>query len=152
MKLHIDEYLTEMATIFKNKEIGVILAVHPDSTKISGPYFKFANNPNYVQADKIIRILFNKCGYVVHHDGKELWRLNSSEKKELVKILNMPYKANKNYTNWQIAKYEWNYEYLENNLDLEDYYNGVYDETYKDDPSYVPSTLEMPNYLDLVVK
>ena len=72
----IEEYLDEMATIYKSLEYGILVAVNPDSKRSGNPYFKFYNNVNYNKATKVIRILFNKADYVVHRDKIELWKLN----------------------------------------------------------------------------
>ena len=145
------EVLEEMATIYKSKEYGILVAVNPDSHRSGNPYFKFFNSHDFFKATKVIRILFKEPDYVVHKDGKELWKLNNKEKKLLVKILNEQSKSHKGYTNWQAAKYDWNSEYLEEMLDIEEYFTGDYDNEYKDNTGYVPATLSMPNYLEFDV-
>lgn len=145
------EVLEEMATIYKSKEYGILVAVNPDSHRTGNPYFKFFNSHDFFKATKVIRILFNEPDYVVHKDGKELWNLNSKDKKLLIKILNQKSKHYPSYTNWQVSKFDWNSEYLEEMLNIDEYYNGEYDDIYKDDPGYIPSTLEMPDYMNLVI-
>lgn len=152
IRLVLEEYLEEMATIYKSKEYGVCVAVNPDSGRSGNPYFKFFNNSDFRKATKIIRILFKKPDYVVHKDGKQLWKLNTKEKKLLIEILNTESKQYKGYTNWEAAKFNWNYEYMEELLDIEEYYAGNYDELYKNNPGYVPSTLKMPDYNKLNVE
>lgn len=149
LKIFIEEFLEEMATIYKSKEYSILIAVTPDSGRAGNPYFKFLNNSNYLNADKIIRILFHKPDYIVHTDGKELWKLNNKDKKLLIKILNQHSKKYKEYTNWQAAKFDWNCEYLEEMLDIDEYFKGTYDEEYDTDPGYIRSDLEMPNYMNL---
>ena len=85
----------------------------------------------------------------MHTDGKELWKLNNKDKKLLIKILNQHSKKYKEYTNWQAAKFDWNCEYLEEMLDIDEYFKGTYDEEYDTDPEYIRSDLEMPNYMNL---
>jgi hypothetical protein len=142
-----DEYLFEMATVYRNEKHNVSVAINPDSNRIGGAYFKFYNSTDYKKATKVIRILFNEPKYV-EHDGKELWELNSHEKKLLINCLKDRYRKYKyiNCTVWDATKFDWNFEYLGLDLELEEYLNGEYDERYKNNPSYVPSTLEMPDY------
>jgi hypothetical protein len=115
-------------------------------------YFKFFNSSDYKKATAVISILFNKPDYVYHKDGKQLWKLNSKEKKLLIKTLKEESGHFSGYTNWDIAKYDWNREYFEEPLNMEKYFNGDYDDIYKNEPSYVPSTLKMPDYTKLNVE
>ena len=147
IRLIIEEILDEMATIYKSKENRIMIAVNPDSGRIGCPYFKYLNDSNYLKAEKIVRILFKEADYVVHNDGKDLWELNNREKKLLMDVLQEQSKKYPKYTNWQAAKFDWNCEYLEEMLQIDDYFNGNYDDIYASDSGYVPSDLEMPNYL-----
>jgi hypothetical protein len=144
-----EEYLEEMSTIYKSKEYGIGVSVNPDSKRSGNPYFKFYNSSDYLSATKIIRIMFNKPDYIIHNNGKELWKLNSKEKKLLMDVLHMPSKRYRGRTNWEAAKFDWNYEYLEEMIDIDEYFNGDYDELYKNNPGYVNSTLSIPNYTNL---
>lgn len=152
IKLVQEDYLVEMATIYKSRQYGIGVAVHPDSKRMGLSYFKFYDNPDYTQAKKIIRILFKSPDYTIHKDGKKLWKLNSDDKKLLVKILKQESSRYDGYTNWDIAKYDWNCEYFEEQLNMKRYFNGEYDEEYKDKPSYVPSDLKMPDYTKITFK
>lgn len=161
MKLHIyedtpiisEEYLGEMTSVFKGGDYGVYIAVNPDSNRTGVRYFKYYNASAEQKADSVIRILFDKPGYTVHAgDGKKLWKINHDDKKLLIKILNMKCKKYKGKTYWDAAKFEWNYEYLEEMIGPEEYFNGEYDVLYADNPGYVPSTLEMPDYMKIEVK
>ena len=143
------ENLNEMAIVFKSREYSILIAVNPDSHRQGDPYFKFLNNSNYQRATKIIRILFNRCDYVIHNDGKELWHLSNKDKKLLIEILNKRSTKYKDYTNWEAAKFDWNLEYLEEMLDIDEYYKGNYDDKYRDDKGYIISTLKMPDYMNL---
>lgn len=148
----LEEYLEEMATVYKNKEEDVTVAVNPDSNRIGNPYFKFFNNSDFRKADSVIRITFDNSDYIIYKDGKRLWKLNTQEKKLLIKILRDESKQYKGFTNWEAAKFNWNYEYFEEMFDFEKYFNGEYDEEYKDDPSYVSSKLKMPDYTKLNIQ
>lgn len=151
IKLVLEEYLDEMATIYKSVEYGIGVSVNPDSNRQGNPYFKFYNNPNYTKATKIIRILFASPDYVYHKDGKQLWELNNKEKKLLIDILRQESNQYDGYTNWEIAKYNWNCEYLEVQLNMKKYFKGEYDEQYTSNAGYVPSTLKMPDYSKLTI-
>lgn len=147
LKIFIEhEDLNEMATIFKNKEQNISVVVNPDSNRSGNPYFKFVNNSNFRNADKIIRILFNRPDYVIHHDGKELWELNSKEKKLLIAVMNKESSKYRGYTNWQAAKFDWNYEYFEEDWNIDDYFAGKYDKDFEINPGFIVSTLKMPDY------
>lgn len=152
IRLVLEEYLEEMATIYKSKEYGIMVAVNTDSNRKGTAYFKFFNSSDYKKATAVIRILFNKPDYVYHKDGKQLWKLNSKEKKLLIKTLKEESGHFSGYANWDIAKYDWNREYFEDPLNMEKYFNGDYDDIYKNEPSYVPSTLKMPDYTKLNVE
>ena len=138
----------EMVTIKRDIQNNKCITVNPDSNKEGNPYFKYYNHQSYNSATAVIRILFKEPGFVIHknYDGKDFWNISVSDKKILMKILMSPYSANKNYTIWDYAKYQWNYEYLEVDIDFEDYVNGEYDDFYKDNPSYVSSKEQIKNY------
>ena len=146
IRLIYEEYLEEMATIYKSKEYGIGVAVNPDSRRSGNSYFKFYNNPELPKATKIIRILFKNPDYIIHHDEKQLWKLNSKEKKLLIKVLKEESVRYDGYTNWDIAKYDWNCEYLEEQLNMKKYFNGDYENIYSENPGYVPFDLKMPDY------
>ena len=146
IKLIHEEFLDEMATIYKSVEYGIGASVNPDSKRSGNAYFKFYNNAEFLKATKIIRILFKKPDYAVRRDGKQLWKLNSKEKKLLIKILKQESVRYDGYTNWDIAKYDWNCEYLEEQLNMKKYFNGEYEDTYSNNPGYVPFDLKMPDY------
>lgn len=141
--------LTEMASVCRVD--NTLVAVNPDSGRVGDAYFKFCNKSDYTAATKLIRIFFKKADYTIHCDGKELWKLTNKEKKLLMQILKATSKRYKPYTNWDIAKYLWNCEYLQLDLDIDDYFGGVYDDEFKDRPSYVSSEQEIPNYMNLPI-
>lgn len=94
---------------------------------------------------------FKKTGYTKYSDGKKLWVLNHDDKKLLVKTLKSISKKYKAYgfTVWDAAKYDLNYECLKIDMEPDEFISGAYDELYKDVPSYVPSTLKMPDYMQI---
>lgn len=146
-----NECLYEMATVHRDETKNISIAVNPDQKKVGDPYFKFYNNASYMKATAVIRIMFFRVAYMKHEDGKELWELNSSEKKLLVKSLKSVSKKYKafGFTVWDATKFDWNYEYLGFDIESDEYLAGAYDDIYKDVQSYVPSTLEMPDYTKL---
>ena len=151
IRLYLEEYLGEMATIYKSQHYGVLVSVNPDSNRNGNPYFKFYNSSNYLKATKIVRITFNSPNYIVHtnSDGKKLWKLNSEEKNLLMNILKLNSPSYSGKTIWDAAKYTWNLEYLEELINIDDYFKGTYDEKYKDNTGYIPHNLEMPDYTKL---
>lgn len=145
--------LFEMATVLRDTENNICITVNPDSGRIGDPYFKFFNNSDYTKATHVIRILFKTANYAVHKDGKKLWKLNHKDKKLLVTSLNKLSRKYKNTgaTVWDAVKFDWNFEYLQLDIEMDEYLAGEYDEMYKNEPSYVPSTYKMPDYMQLEV-
>lgn len=141
-----------MATVYKNIGQHISVMVNPDSHRIGYTYFKVYNNSDYRKATKVVRILFTEPDFLYHHDGLLLWKLNSSQKKLLMQILQSPSLKFKGHTFWDVAKFEWNSEYFEEMFDVDIYFSGGYDEQYKDVVGYVASTLEMPDYTKLIIK
>lgn len=146
-----NELLFEMATVHRDMTENISIAVNPDSKKIGDPYFKFYDSTDYTKAKRVISIFFTKPGYTKHSDGKKLCVLNHDDKKLLVKTLKSISKKYKacGFTVWDAAKYDWNYEYLKIDIEPDEFISGSYDELYKDVPSYVPSTLKMPDYMQI---
>ncbi|MDE6539428.1 MAG: hypothetical protein K2K66_04495 [Ruminococcus sp.] len=96
------EILTEFATVARDYNLNVLLAVNPDKNRNlkDMEYFKFYNDTRPDKAPKIARIKFRSPEYVIHHNngGKENWFLNSKEKKMLIKLLNSPCKNHTGFT------------------------------------------------------
>lgn len=146
-----NEYLYEMATVHRDTTENISVAVNPDSKRVGDPYFKFYNDADFSKATAVIRIMFKSSNYTEHTDGKKFWKLNSKEKKLLVKTLESTSKKYRafGFMVWDAAKFDWNYEYLKIDIEPEEYISGDCDEQFKNNPSYIPSTFKMPNYLDL---
>ena len=100
IRLFLEEYLDEMATICKDYQNDVCIAVNPDSNRQGNSYFKFYNSANYKSATKVVRILFNSANYIEHQnaDGKKLWKLSHKDKKVLKELLNSSSKKYSNMT------------------------------------------------------
>lgn len=152
IRLFLEEYLDEMATICKDYQNDVCIAVNPDSNRQVNSYFKFYNSANYKSATKVVRILFNSANYIEHQnaDGKKLWKLSHKDKKVLKELLNSSSKKYSNMTMWEACKFEWNSECIEP-INVDKYISGEYDkdETYMKNPNFLPYSLEMPDYTKL---
>ena len=161
------EYIECMAFIGTGKPKGkhaFSVYVNPDDNREGTVYFKYCNNSGYKNCSEFIRIQLDECKYVLHtnDDGKGLWKINSQDKKLLCRFLSSRSAQLPKYTNYQMCCYEWNYEmhlfdgikwqYRDKECQsmAEAYFEGQFDS--KDcaqHPSYVPSTLKMPNYKNL---
>lgn len=53
-----NELLFEMATVHRDMNENISIAVNPDSKKIGDPYFKFYDSTDYTKAKRVIRIFF----------------------------------------------------------------------------------------------
>lgn len=95
------------------------LHVTPDANRNLGDniaYFKWVNNASFEHSDEIARIMLTKPQYVIHngHDGKKTIKLNTKQKKLMIKLLEEPVslkKKNKisNDILKDFIKYEWDY-------------------------------------------
>lgn len=83
IRLFLEEYLDEMATICKDYQNDVCITVNPDSNRQRNSYFKFYNSANYKSATKVVRILFNSANYIVHQnvDGKNYGNFHTKTKR-----------------------------------------------------------------------
>ena len=153
IKLFLKEYLDEMSTVCRDNQNNVSIAVNPDSERQGHPYFKFYNNVYYGDAAKVVRILFNSADYVENKNAEDqkLWKLSHKEKKLLKELLSSTSAEYSDMTIWEACKFEWNFEYLEQSINLDKYVNGEYDKdkTFTENPGYVHYSLEMPDYLEL---
>lgn len=145
-----EEILNELATVrAKNYEnIGLLMAVNP-SDYIGEPYFKVYDATQWNKATKVARISFFEPRLIKHKSDKLPWlSINSGDRKRIVEFLGR-YATTQKCTVWNSLKYYWNSEKGFDVGYVEDYLSGKYDLKYADDPDYVPSTLKMPNYLEL---
>lgn len=154
-KLLNEEVMYEMATVtYGNKQY---ISVNPDSSRgwYNEEYFKVYNSENYRAATGIARIKFRDASYTTHSnsDGKENWKLNSKDKKQLIKLLQSPSKKVKGITNWQYAILQFNLEaYADANWDecllltIEEQ-SGINNKNPK--KYWLPIDLPMPNYMEL---
>ena len=78
--------LTTMPSELK-EESFVYELYYNDTTLVKKGNFKAYNASNINKATKEIRLHFYDIGYEIHRDGKQLWEMNASERKKLIKIL-----------------------------------------------------------------
>ena len=133
--IYAGEILTEFATVQRDSRFNMCVAVNPDRKRNlkNTEYFKVYNHIDPTKATKIARIKFRECEYVIHNNngGKKNWKLNSKERKQLMKILISPSKRFPNKRVWDelISNYnnEAGFDSLPKNLIIPDYVNWLYD-------------------------
>lgn len=107
--------LYEMATVVSDDNLYI--SVNPDAKRgwENQEYFKVYNSSSYRTADKVARIKFREPAYVEHNneDGKESWKLNVKDVKNLMKLLQAPSKKENGLNNWQYAILQFNLEAFE---------------------------------------
>ena len=138
-------YIPEMSKAFHSDEENVNVWVENPNT-YNNEYFKYYNHANIRSASKVARIKLRSPEYIKsHRDNKELWILNSSERKTLIELLNLPYARDPRITNWQQIIVTYN----------DDFFNIVPEDTIADsyDKSKFPQALSinmpMPDYTQL---
>lgn len=143
----IQENINEMSTIVLDKKNLMLIQVNPDRGRQGLEYFKIYNSFSESKADKIARISFKEPKYVIHHNnhGKNLWTLNTKEKKSLMLLLqkksDMLDTEGNILTNWEKSIVQFN---LEKGLPKEDTEeNFVSNQKF---PKYLPIDLPMPDY------
>ena len=139
-----DEYLTEMATIARNRDYDMRITVNPDRNRVGVPYFKVFNHINYDDDVVVARFHFKDSGMEYHRCKYKDWHVSNNNIKEIKKLLLLPYDEVPKYNNWQMTCYKWNIEYGFDIKDKEEYFNGDCDDKFSYHPSYVPSICEMP--------
>ena len=150
VKLDITECSENISTIFKNKQQNISITVSFSNNNL--PHFKVFDNVNYFNASREICILFKHCSWFEQSNNLKLWKMNEQEKQRLVQIFRSTSPCFKSLTNWQVALYKWNIENLDGVLNMANYFAGIYDNMYTENPNFIPSTLKMPNYLNLDVE
>lgn len=133
--IYAGEILTEFATVQRDNRFNMCVAVNPDRKRNlkNTEYFKVYNHIDPTKATKIARIKFRECEYVIHNNngGKKNWKLNSKERKQLMKILISPSKNFPDKRVWDelIRNYnnEAGFDSLPKNLVIPDYVNWLYD-------------------------
>lgn len=150
ISIEASETLFEIATVFpkNNEKYSIVLAINPDVNRLGDPYFKMYDGKLFSKAEHVTRIKFKSPEIVKEHAGiiKSKTKLNNQEIKELILYLNDLNRTFRKYTNWDVLKYLWNTERGFNVGDIDDYTSGVFDDEFKNNPSYLESVLKMPDY------
>lgn len=144
----------EMASVASSE--NTFLAVNPDSSRgwYNEEYFKVYDAQNARKAQHIARIKFRTAEYTVHSnaDGKETFKLNNKQKKELIKLLKSDSKKETGLTVWQYAILQFNLEAFEDaNRDYCLNLTMKKQSEMKDQPEkyWLPIDLPMPDYMKL---
>ena len=139
------EPLGEMATVTTSDKPALRIQINPDRGRKGNPYFKAFNSPNFSKGTKVARLHFLDSGMEYHQDEFFDWVLTNKEIKQIKELLMEAHHDFPQLTNWQMACWLWNMEYsLIDPRNRSDYFSGKFDEQFKDHPSYVPSTAEIP--------
>lgn len=151
---HIDyidsECYIEMATTFRSQEMNIKITVNPDRRRLGNPYFKVFNSCDTRPGNrktKVCRLHFFDSEMEYHiGDGYLDWKINNSDVKNILKILKSNHPDHESITVWQYTCFKWNeeFEFVFSNQ-LSQYINGDFDEKYKDNPSYIPSSIDIPS-------
>lgn len=138
--------INEMSMAWVDKQANKCVWVENPNTHNSD-YFKYYNSFSYHKADGVARISLVEPKYLSHKntDGKDDWKLNSKEKKELVRIMQSPSNVRKGFTHWQVTLIQYNFDNFY--IDPEDTINGTFDK--QEYPDAFPINYPMPNYLEL---
>ena len=77
------EMFTEMATVARDYENNLSIAVNPDSSRNRPTYFKVYDHVNYKHATKCARISFLSPEYVIHVGERECGSLAITRRKRI---------------------------------------------------------------------
>lgn len=116
-------------------------------TGFNNKYFKYVNSFSYLKGDSMARISLLQPVYLEHKfmDGKKPWKLNTEEKKELVKTMNDSNVDFPDYTNWQITLAQYNMDNF--GIARTDTINNSFDKAKY--PKAFTIDTPMPNYMEL---
>jgi len=138
-----------MATIGRDEELGLKqVMVNPERLHIGDTYFKsIIEVSKDKKGYKLGRFSFTDSRVFVHNSNNMGYRplksneVNSKMVKRLREFMSNQNKDFLKYTNWDVAKYYWNYEYDLIPQGIDDYMEGIHDNI--SHGSYVPSTQEI---------
>lgn len=138
--------LNEMSMAWVDTEAARCVWVENPNTHVND-YFKYFNSFSYHKADGVARISLVKPEYIHHRntDGKKVWKLTSSDKKQLVKLMNEPSKSRPGYTNWQATLIQYNFDNYY--IQPEETTNGTFDKNKF--PDAFDINYPMPDYTKL---
>ena len=149
------EILTEFATVKRDRNLNICVAVNPDRHRNlkNMEYFKIYNHTDHLRATKIARIKFRAPEYVIHNNrkGVENWFLNSKDIKNMIQVLNSPSDNYPGFTTWQGLILNFNYE--SGDLDFEETKKNVQDNGKTlPHPDFLPIDLPIPDYQNFLFK
>lgn len=139
-----DYDLYAMATVARDVQRKMLIEVNPDLNHKGNAYLKLYNSDSKQKATKVARISMHAPIYIEHVNvgrmaGKEIWVLNSKERKEFIAFLK---EVQNGRTVWQNTIIYYNKE-----LDLfeEDTMENLLPNPKY--PDYLPYNLPIPNYM-----
>lgn len=145
-----EEYLYEMASIYtRDTHMHKIMgAVNPSEERVGECYFKIYDANTYGKAKHVVRLDFFKPRMLKHTKStKKHWsHINKQDLKAVNDFLDSETNEYPGVTVFDALKYRWNLEKGFQLGPIQEYLNGTYDDNYIDDPNYVPSVLESPDY------
>ena len=146
--LFTEEAEYEIATIrSSNREFDIVLVVNPVPSE--RPCFKMYDNKSRWKAARVAKISFFEPKQLKYAPDYLNWSVLTEEDKiKLIDYLNSPASI-QDESVWNTLKYHWNNEAGADISSFKDYLNGSDDEINASNPYYVPSTLEMPDYMQL---
>ncbi len=129
----------------------MLITINPHPNLIKTPYFKVYDADNWRKATKVARLTFFEPKWIGHTGGHiPPWIiLTEQDIQNIEDYFKSPSRDTPGAKVWDVLKYRWNDEYGFYMRSFADYIRGEYDEEYKDDPSYVPSYLDPPDYRKL---
>ena len=103
----LDMFLFEMATVYTGVNVPIKIFVSYDEKRIGNQYFKVINAKRFESATKMARISFEEPKYIIHSKnyGKDIWFLDSHERRLLVSILETKQKNGLTYGEEAIIQY-----------------------------------------------
>lgn len=145
-----DEYLEEHIAGTE----GLCVSIDPEVCPLNIAYFKVHNHFSVFSSTHVARLHFKDSGmeYHIHKTlHKKIWAMSASDIKTVIAFLNARSIFNTEYSNWQMACFQWNrFNWLlPLHTYIDEYFTGAYDNMYpKDDirsKAFVPSTQKMPD-------
>ena len=144
-----DEYLENPIA----RAEGLCISIDEEVRHLNIAYFKVHNHTSVFSSTHVARLHFKDNGmeyqtYKTLH--KKIWSISSEKIKDVIALLNARCNFNPEYSNWQMACFQWNCFIglipLQTNID--EYFTGAYDKMYTHGAqanAFVPSTQEMPD-------
>lgn len=145
-------YLVEMDIIARSDKLAITVA--PERNKLPIAYFRVYDHIRVLSSKRVVMLHFKDNGMEYQpHDPlhKKSWKLTSGEADNIVAVLKDYSIFNPEYTNWQMACFQWNrFNWLlPLHTNIDEYFTGAYDNMYPTDDFkskvFVPSTHEIPD-------